>query len=193
MRPMVLPFPLLLGLLALPGAADAAVRRYVVDDAASQVDARVAILGIASKTARFPDMQGTLSLDLDDYEQISMTVDVDARTLTTGDSQTRLLRGKQFFDVAHYPTVRFVAQKLELTGDRSGTVAGQMTARGITRPVILGIGFSRIPWEAGPTEALTIVGTATIDRRQFGMGAFPILIGNKVKITIRARLVPGQG
>ena len=163
----------------------------MVDSAASGVDAKVAFLGFATKTARFPDMKGALSLDIDNYEQVSMTVDVDARTLTTGDSETKRLRGKQFFDVEHYPTVRFVAQKMELTGDRGGIVTGLMTAKGVTRPVRLAIGFSKVPWEAAPNEPLIVVGTTAIDRRQFGMGAFPILIGNQVKITIRARMVPG--
>lgn len=180
----------LLVLIAQPALGQGSVRRYVVDGAHSQVDARVAFLGLATKTARFPDMHGTLSLDIDDYEQVSMTVDVDARTLTTGDSETKRLRGKQFFDVEHFPTVRFVAQKMELTGDRGGVVTGLMTAKGITRPVQLVIGFSKVPWEAAPNEPLSVVGTTTIDRRQFGMGAFPILIGNKVKITIHARMVP---
>ena len=187
-RSMLLP---VLVLIAAPTAAQTNVRRYVVDDNYSQVDAKVAFLGVASKTARFPDMKGALTLDIDDYEKVSMTVDVDARTLTTGDSETKRLRGKQFFDVEHYPTVRFVAQKMELTGDRGGVVTGLMTAKGITRPAQLVIGFSKVPWEAAPNEPLSIVGTTTIDRRQFGMGAFPILIGNKVKITIHARMVPG--
>ena len=178
-------------LIPLPAPAQGTLRRYVVDDDSSGVDAKVAFLGIASKTARFPDMKGALSLDINNYEQVSMTVDVDARTLTTGDSETKRLRGKQFFDVEHYPTVRFVAQKMELTSERGGVVTGLMTAKGVTRPVKLAIGFSKVPWEAAPNEALTIVGTTSIDRRQFNMGAFPILIGNQVKITIRARMVPG--
>ena len=187
----LIPLAALLALIPLPAGAQGGLRHYVVDRTASGVDARVAFLGISSKTARFPDMTGALSLDINNYEQVSMTVDVDARTLTTGDSETRRLRGRQFFDVEHYPTVRFVAQKLELTGDRGGIVSGLMTAKGVTRPVRLAIGFSKVPWEAAPNEPLTVVGTTTIDRRQFGMGAFPILIGNQVKITIRARMVPG--
>ncbi len=190
LRPLII-FAAVLALVPLPVGAQGGLRRYVVDSAASGVDAKVAFLGFASKTARFPDMKGALSLDIANYEQVSMTVDVDARTLTTGDSETKRLRGRQFFDVEHYPTVRFVAQKMELTGPRGGIVTGLMTAKGVTRPVRLAIGFSKVPWEAAPNEPLTVVGTTAIDRRQFGMGAFPILIGNQVKITIRARMVPG--
>lgn len=154
MRPFWL-IPLAL-LLATPGAAapqpDGNVRRYRIDDAASQVDARVAFLGLSSKTARFPDMSGSLALDINDYQAVDMVVNIDARTLTTGDSETRRLRGRLFFDVAHYPAVVFVAKRLDLTGDRSATVSGLMTAKGVTRPVTLAITFSKAPIWPGRTN-----------------------------------------
>lgn len=181
-------------LVAAPGAAapqgDGTIRRYRIDDGSSEVDARVAFLGLASKTARFPDMNGSLALDVTDYQAVDMVVNIDARTLTTGDSETRRLRGRQFFDVARYPLVQFVARRLELTGERTATVSGLMTAKGVTRTVALAITFSKAPYLAGPDEPLTIAGSTTIDRRQFNMAAFPLVIGNKVAISIRARLVP---
>lgn len=182
--------PVLL-LLCSPASAQGDERRYVVDDANSAVEAKVRFLGIASKTARFPDMKGTLRFSIGNFEAIDMVADIDARTLTTGDSETKRLRGKQFFDVERYPTVRFVGEKLELTGDRTANVIGRITARGVTRPATIVIGFSMPPFETTGNEPLAIVGTTTIDRREFGMTAFPLVVGNKVKVTIRARLMPG--
>lgn len=180
--------------LLLPGqvaSAQSDERRYTIDDANSQVDAQVRFLGLAHKTARFPDMKGTLRFSIGNYEAIDMVADIDARTLTTGDSETKRLRGRQFFDVEHHPTVRFVGERMQLTGDRTATVTGRITARGVTRPATIIVGFSIPPFETTGTEPLTIVGTTTIDRRQFGMTAFPLVVGNSVKVTIRARLVPG--
>jgi polyisoprenoid-binding protein YceI len=178
-------------LFALPAPAQDDQRRYVIDDPNSQVDAQVRFLGLARKTARFPDMKGTLRFSIGNYEAIDMIAEIDARTLTTGDSETKRLRGKQFFDVANHPTVRFVGERMQLTGDRTATVTGRITARGVTRPVTLAITFSIPPFETIGNEALGIVGTTTIDRREFGMTAFPLVVGNKVRVTIRARLVPG--
>ena len=186
----VLALPLALP-LGSPLRAQSGLRHYVVDAKASRVDARVAFLGISSKTARFPDISGALTLATDDPEAIDLRVVVDARTLTTGDSQTKLLRGKRFFDVAHYPTVTFTGDRMKLTGDRTATVSGIMTARGVSRPKTMAIAFSSPPAETVGTEPLDVTGTTTIDRREFGMKAFPLIVGNMVRVKIVARVVPG--
>lgn len=182
----------LAALLALlqPAWAMAADLRYVIDRSASEVVAKVPFFGIASKTAKFPDMSGTFNLSFADLEALDMVVDIDARTLTTGDAQAKTLKGKSFFDVARHPTVRFVGRKLKLTGERTATVEGDITARGVTRPIKLDITFSVPPFSTGGTQPISIVGTGVIDRRQFGMTAFPLIIGAMVNVTIRARMVP---
>ena len=174
-----------------PAQGAAGDLRYVIDRSASHVDARVAFFGIASKTAKFPDMSGTFNLSFADLEALDMVVDIDARTLTTGDSQTKTLQGKSFFDVAHHPTVRFVGKRLKMTGDKTAEVEGLITARGITRPIRLNVTFSVPPFSTGGTQPISIVGTGVIDRRQFGMTAYPFIIGAMVNVTIRARMVPG--
>jgi polyisoprenoid-binding protein YceI len=190
------PLRLLIALAALfsvlqPAAGAAGDLRYVVDKSASRVDAKVPFFGIASKTARFPDMSGTFNLSFANMEALDMVVDIDARTLTTGDSQTKTLRGRQFFDAEHHPTVRFVGRRLNMTGDKTATVEGDITARGVTRPIKLNVSFSIPPIATGGTQPISIVGTGVIDRRQFGMTAFPWIIGAFVNVTIRARMVPG--
>lgn len=165
--------------------------RYVVDDSRSAVEARVPFLGLAHRTARFPDMSGTISFAIDDYEAVDMNFVVDARTLTTGDSQTARLRGRHFFDVARHPTVSFTGHHIRFTSTRTAQVTGEMTARGVTRPASVAVTFSSPPMDSGGTMPLTVEATTRIDRRQFGMTAFPLIIGNDVDVTIHARVVPG--
>ncbi len=182
---------LALALLTAPAAQSQDGRlRYVVDDAQSEVQARVAFLGLSDKTARFPDMSGSLSLSFADLNSVDMHVTVDARTLTTGDSQTARLRGRQFFDVANHPTVSFVGDQIRFTGERTANVTGRITAKGITRPSTIAVTFSQALADMSTSDPVSIVATTTIDRRQFGMTAFPVIVGNRVHITIRARMVP---
>lgn len=164
--------------------------RYTVDDANSEVQARVAFLGLADKTARFPDMSGSFVMSFADLNTVDMQVTVDARTLTTGDSQTNRLRGRQFFDVANHPTVSFAGDQIRFTGEHTANVSGQITAKGITRPSTIAVTFSQPLAAMSTSDPVSIVATTTIDRRQFGMTAFPLIVGNRVRITIRARMVP---
>ncbi|WP_408590393.1 YceI family protein [Novosphingobium sp.] len=183
-----LPIAMLTMLAPLTASAQETLR-YVVDKAASHVDAKVAFFGFSSKSAHFPDMTGTFDVSPTNLEGMAMAVDIDARTLTTGDSETQRLRGRQFFDVAHHPILHFVGSRMTMTGAKSATVEGKMTARGVTQPVKLAVTFSIPPIETAGYQPITITGTTTIDRYAFGMRAFPWIIGRMVAVRISARMV----
>ncbi len=164
---------------------------YVVDSAASNISAKVAFLGLGSKTAGFPHMAGTVQLTPARPDQIALDVTLDARALTAPDKVTLgRLRGDKFFWVERYPTVRFVGERMALTSDRKGTVEGRLTARGVTRPVTLAVTFDTPPMSAGRSDVISLTGTTTIDRRQFGMTSYSLVVGKQVNITLKARLVP---
>jgi len=96
-----------------------------------------------------------------------------------------------FFDVAHHPTLHFVGSRMTMTGPKSATVEGKMTARGVTQPVKLEVTFSIPPIDTGGYQPITITGTTVIDRYAFGMRAFPLIIGRMVNVRISARMVRG--
>ena len=182
---MLLVMPLLLG--AAPPA-----QRYQLDGPASEVSAKVAFFGLASKTARFPQMSGRIALSPERLDTIDLDVELDARALTAGDKVTLgRLRGKDFFDVERYPVVRFSGRRMQMTGPVTATVAGEVTARGVTRPATLALTFRDPPARATGRDPVQLTAQTTIDRREFGMTAYSAIVGKKVTITIRARLVPG--
>ncbi|MGH6787877.1 MAG: YceI family protein [Novosphingobium sp.] len=182
---------LCLPLLLLTGASTPAVR-YAIDPAASEVSARVAFLGLASKTARFPKMSGGIALDPNRLDRIDLAVELDARALTAGDSVTLArLKGPAFFDVVNHPTVSFRGSAMAMTGPATATVPGEITARGVTRPAVLAVTFDKPPAQASGRAPIDLTARTTIDRRQFGMTSYGLIVGSKVKITIRARMAPG--
>lgn len=172
-------------------AASGPVHRYTIDPAGSSVSAKVAFFGLASKTARFPEVSGGVSLEPDRLDTIDLDVTLDASKLTAGDRVTQSrLKGKDFFDVARYPTVRFVGKRMTMRGDRNADVVGEITARGVTRPAILAVTFDSPPAQATGRVAVGLTGRTTINRRDFGMTAYSLIVGREVTITIRARMVP---
>jgi polyisoprenoid-binding protein YceI len=181
----------MLALLFAVGAS-APPLRYQLDSSHSQVAARVGVMGVASKTARFPKMAGGIQLSPGRLETINLDVTLDARALVANDDgTTRQLRGPKFFDVERFPTVRFAGQRLTMTSDTTARLDGTTTARGVTRPTRLNITFAQPPAKATGREPIALTASGTIDRREFGMTSYNLFVGKKVTITIQARMVPG--
>ena len=178
--------------LLLAAAASGPVYRYQLDSAGSDISARVAYLGLGSKTARFPAMRGSIRLSPSQLDAIDLDVELDARAMTAGSkTDTDYLKGRAFFDVVNHPMVRFSGRRMAMTGPATARVEGQITARGITRPALLAVTFRDPPAKATGRDPVYLTGTTTINRKDFGMTAYSLLVGKKVTITIRARLVPG--
>lgn len=183
---------IVLALLLLFATASAGpAYRYRLDGAGSQISARVSYFGVGHKTARFPAMRGSIRLSPDRLDAIDLEVELDARAMTAGSkTDTAYLKGKDFFDVANHPAVRFSGNRMAMTGPQTARVDGQVTVRGTTRPVTLAVTFAEPPARASGREPIALTATTTINRRDFGMTAYNVVVGKKVTITIKARMVP---
>ncbi len=182
---ITLPFVLLVG-------ASAPTHRYALEEAGSTVSAKVSFFGLSSKTARFPRIAGRIALTPDALDTVDLDVTVDARALVSSDTTTtNRLKGPKFFDVEHFPVVHFAGRRMAMTGAQTATVAGEITARGVTRPAQLAVSFAQAPAHANGREPITLTARTTIDRRDFGMNSYNMIVGRKVTITITARMVPG--
>ena len=176
--------------LANSGANIGTPQRYTLDASASNVAAKVPFFGLSSKTARFPRMQGAVTIVPGAPERAVIDVTFDATAIEAPDSVTLArLRGDKFFWVDKYPSVRFIGKSLKLTTPTRGTVSGELTARGITQPQTLTVTFDADPL-AQVGKPVSFTGTTTIDRRQYGMKSYQLVVGNKVDITLKARMVP---
>ncbi|MGE7207627.1 YceI family protein [Sphingomonas sp. NPDC019816] len=179
---------------AMASASGTGAIGYTIDPAHARVQAKVGFFGLGSKTARFPKIEGRVALSDHDAKAVTLDVRIDAQALEAGDALTRSrLRGPDFFDVDHYPHVTFHATGMTRTGSHSATVAGTITARGVTRPVTLAVDFSRDFAAMTGREPVHIAATMRIDRRDFGMTAYPLIVGRQVTIAIDADLVPVGG
>ncbi|MCX7285065.1 MAG: YceI family protein, partial [Novosphingobium sp.] len=181
--------------LAAPSTAQiaptATVLRYRIDAPASNVKARVGFFGIASKTARFPKVSGGIELQPSRLDTIRLDVTLDATALEAGDEVTlKRLKSENFFDVARHPTVRFLGRRMTMTGPVTATIDGDLTARGISRPVTVAVSFANPPAKATGREPIRLNAQTKIDRTDFGMNAYRPIVARSVTITIDAQMVP---
>jgi polyisoprenoid-binding protein YceI len=183
----------LLAILALFATAAAASPLYRFDlvPEHSRATGKVAFLGIANASVQFPKMKGKLELWPDRPEAFAFDVVVDASALTASNGlMRRTLKGKDFFDVEEYPTFKFIGTSIDLNSDTTAKVTGDLTVRNVTKPVTLAVKFASPPTQSDGTSPIDFTATTRIDRRDFEMTAYQLLVGNKVNISIAAQMAP---
>jgi polyisoprenoid-binding protein YceI len=175
-----------------PGAPDparAVAGVYQVDPDHTQVLFTVGHLGFSEYTGMFTHPTGALTLD--PKNPAVDTVDISfpiAKVLTTSPELDKHLQTADFFDAAKYPTGRFVSTKVTKTGDGSATIDGNLTLRGVTKPVSLDVRFVG----AGdmvmgpPVPNIGFAATTTIKRSDFGISYGVPLVSDDVLLTINA-------
>jgi len=90
-----------------------------------------------------------------------------------------MLRSADFFDVAEYPTMRFLSTSVSSMSDGNLTVAGDLTIRGVTRRLEVPVTIRRAPQADAPTRFET---TFEIDRTDFGLNGSPKYGGINVSV-----------
>ena len=185
--------------LAAPGLALAQTSTWTIDSAHAHSAFTIRHLVITNVRGEFGKTTGTLVLDEKDITRSTVEATIDATTIDTrvADRDTHL-KSADFFDVAKFPTITFKSTKVEKAGEGRLKVTGDLTMRGVTKPVVLDV--------AGPTGQITdpwgnvkrgVVATTKIDRRDFGLTwskaieAGPV-VGNEVNIEIEAELAKAK-
>jgi polyisoprenoid-binding protein YceI len=126
----------------------------------------------------------------------SVEVTIDAASIDTRDAQRDAhLRSGDFLDTEHFPTLHFRSTGVVQTGPSTGTVTGDLTIRGVTQPVELGIELLGVVTDPWGGERIGIVATGEIDREAFGLTwnmaleAGGVVVGRKVQLEIEAEAV----
>ena len=177
---------LVLYLMAMPALAEPV--RYHLDTPRSSVGFTYDFQG-NEKTGKMPVQSAEMLIDLDNVpgSQVSVTLNADAAKAGFIFA-TEVMRGPKVLDTAHHPLIHFRSARFD--GDLSGaTVTGDLTIRGVTRPVTLKAGlFRQRGTEVGDRDNLTILLTGVVDRRAFGADGFPGYVGPMIGLNILARI-----
>ena len=122
---------------ALPAGGPVKGASYVVDPTHTFVMYEMGHYGTTTNRGRFSTKDGTVKIDATGRgARIDVTMDISS--VNTGvDLLNRHVLSKDFFNVAEFPTGRFVADKIDFNGDKVVEVDGTLTLMGQTRPVKL--------------------------------------------------------
>ncbi|HZA76305.1 MAG TPA: YceI family protein [Acidimicrobiales bacterium] len=172
----------------------------MIDPAHSDVQFVARHMMISKVRGRFREFEGWLHI-AERPEDSSVEVVIQAASIDTGDSQRDAhLRSPDFLDVEQFPEIRFRSTSVRPAGDDDRyEVVGDLTIRGVTRPVTLDVEFEGIavdPW--GGTRA-GFVASGEINREDFDVtwnqaletGGFLVGKGVRVELDVEAVLQPG--
>jgi polyisoprenoid-binding protein YceI len=190
-------------LAAAPGRADTGfvtdpaqvqAGAYVLDPDHGKITWSVSHLGFSTYRGQFTGVQAKLTADPKAPEMSTLAVTVAMDSVGTLNPELdKHLRSPEFFDVAKFPTATFKATKVAVTGKDTGTITGDLTLHGVTKPVTLQANFH----QAGlfPMDKKYRVGfdaQATIKRSDFGIDAYLPLLGDTVTLDIEAEFVKAE-
>jgi polyisoprenoid-binding protein YceI len=108
------------------------------------------------------------------------------------------LQSPDFFDGERHPEIRFGSDRIELADDGSLTLDGELTIRGITRPIRASGRFEQVEADMTGGHRIGLGLETTVDRREFGINwnaALPkggFALGNEVKLVVHLELVPEE-
>jgi polyisoprenoid-binding protein YceI len=169
--------------LAHAAGAGAAPEVYRVEADLSSTEFAVSHLGLSKQYGRFGRTEGTIVLDTEDHAG-SMDLVVDATSVDTGwNARDAWLRSEHMFDVAHYPVMRFRSTQLVFDQTRLIGIAGLLTLRDVTRPIVLKIERMQCGREPdGGREGCGAGAVSTIKRSDFGMTYVLGLVGDDIDL-----------
>ena len=171
--------------LAAPATA---TEKLKIDASYGTIDFAIGTSKIFRTTGYFMDWKGTVKVDDTDMPGSSVEVIVNTNSIQMTDTQqTTMLKDGDFFDVERFPEMTFQSRKIERIGENSLRVEGDVTLRGITRPMTLAVTVSdRRPDAPAGAPYARFQGFGTIKRSDFGMTKFVGMIGDTVEISIAA-------
>jgi polyisoprenoid-binding protein YceI len=177
----------------------ASVTTWKLDPAHSGAEFKVRHMMISNVKGSFSGLNGTLTENPSDPSLSSAQTSIDVSTVNTGDAQRDAhLKSADFFDVEKYPQMTFKSTRVERKGEAEYRVTGDLTLRGVTKPVIFAVegpsAPNKDPWG---NERVGLSATTRINRKDFGLNwnaaleAGGFLVGDEIQITLEVEYIKG--
>ena len=170
--------------------------RWKIDTSHTNVEFAVRHLMVSKTKGTFSDISGWLEFNEENPSQATIEAYIDVNSVNTAEpDRDAHLRSADFFDAGNYPIMSFKSHVVDITGDNTGYVTGDLTIRGVTHEVTFDIEyFGQLATPFGDERA-GFSGQTKINREDFGLmwnqaletGGF--LVGKEVEINIELEVI----
>ena len=172
----------------------ATATKWVLDPMHSEVQFKVKHLVISTVSGFFKSFEGELDTENDDFSDAKISFSLDINSIDTNQSQRdEHLKSADFFDAEKYPKISFKSTSFTKAGDVEYKLAGDLTVKGVTKPVTLDVEFGGAADDFyGNTKAGFEI-SGKINRKDFGLTwsgvteAGAVVVGEDIKLLINAQ------
>ncbi len=169
---------------------------FQIDQSHSEIQFSARHMMVSKVRGVFDKWDGTIALDPAAPANTTVDITIDAASINTKDAQRDgHLRSPDFLNVEKFPSVTFKSTKVEVTGDNTAKLTGDLTIVGVTKPAVLDVeyqGNAKSPWG---TTSYGFSAHTKINREDWGLtwnaaletGGW--LVGKEISIDIELELV----
>jgi len=146
--------------------------------------------GYSNQVHRFNKTTGTIVLDRQ-AKTGSVDITIDAKSVDTGFADFNgHIQGEDFLNTEKFPAITFKGDKLKFKGDKLASVSGDLTIKGVTKPVTLAVSsFQCMAHPIVKKDACGANATAKIKRSDFGAGKYAPYVSDEVTLTIAVEAI----
>ena len=164
---------------------------YDLDSSHGKITWSVNHLGFSTYTGQFVNVKAELKLDVANPSASTLTAAIPLTDVAPNDDRLKAhLQTADFFDTANHPTATFVSRSVTVDADNANeaTVVGDLTLRGVTKPVTIEVEFNQAGTAMGAYKA-GFDGEATIKRSDFGINYALPAVSDEVELHIEGEFV----
>ena len=168
---------------------------WEIDPSHSSVGAVARHLMVSKVRGRFTSFTGTVTIG-ETPETSGVQATIEAASIDTAEPKRDAhLRSADFLDAETYPTLEFRSTAVEQTGATALRVAGDLTIRGVTRPVILDVAYGGLISDPFGNAKAIFSAHTEIDREEWGMTwnaaleTGGVLVGKRLQIELEIQAV----
>lgn len=176
-------------LMAFP--AHAAQESYSFDKAHTQILFNVSHLGFSQSWGEFLDYDGHILFNEEDPKNSEVNITIKTASIDMDDEKwDEHMKNEDFFDVEKFPEMSFKSNAIDITGDNTANIKGDLTILGVTKPVTLETKFNKAGKHAFSGKYVAgFSATTQINRSDYGMDYGLPLVGDEVNIILEVEAI----
>lgn len=181
-------------LLSTPALADAVT--YAPDAGHTEVRFYWDHAGVSEQSGEWGGVTGEVTLDPDDIAAAKISITIDPASLNTGvEALDKHMKSADMFDIEKHPEITFVSTSVEQTGDKTARITGDLTIKGVTKPIVLDatvVHLGEHPVgqyiDHYKGQWLGVRATGTLKRSEFDVGYGTPLTSDEIRLEIATEM-----